>query len=538
MTCSSFLRNSVCVMFLLAIAVLWAGSASVSADDAIPLTILHTSDIHAQLLPHDCASGTSLGGYARIKAYKESLEAQGRRVVILSSGDVFQGTLFFRFFRGMPDIDFMNRTGYTAMTVGNHEFDAGQDGMAEAFAQAKFPILSANLSFTHPKLSQLVKPSIIIPVDTPQGTLKIGLIGLTTESLFQECALSVLSGVQVKNAREAAQKEIFRLKLDGADLIFLVTHLGWNHDVELLEALPDVAGVLGGHTHLFVDPPLVREGLQGPQFISQPGEGGQVVSRIDIEFSRDKGRSGLRITGAGLIPMASSLPLAPDIQTLAEKLWKQVEEKVTARLGTTTVKLDGEKPNVRSRETNLGDVVADCMQAAVPSDLALINGGGIRNSINGPAITIADCLNVLPFDNNLYKLSLSGSSLKKVFKQVQKELSTTPQFGGFLQVSKGLRVVYHSQGADLKLNGLDIADDATYQVVTNSFLALGGNGLTAFTEATASEATAILDVDALMKYVQQTGTLSQLVEGRIIINTALARWKMPTRLIRVPRPHR
>lgn len=479
-----------------------------------------------------------MGGYARIKAYKESLEAEGRKVVLLSSGDVFQGTLFFRFFRGMPDIDFMNRTSYTAMTIGNHEFDAGQDDMAEAFSQAKFPILSANLSFTHPKLSQLIKPSIIVPVDTPQGTLKIGLIGLTTETLFQECALSVPAGVQVKNARESAQKEIFRLKLEGADLIFLVTHLGWNHDVELLETLPDVAGILGGHSHLFVDPPLVRQGIQGLQFISHPGEGGQVVSRIDIEFSRDKGRLGLRITGAGLIPMTSALPLAPDIQSLAEKLWQQVKEKVTAQLGTTTVKLDGEKSNVRSRETNLGNVVADGMQAAIPCDLALINGGGIRNSISGPAITIADCLNVLPFDNKLYKLSLSGSSLKKIFGQVQKAILSTPQFGGFLQVSKGLRVVYRSQGVDLQLNGQELADDAIYQVVTNNFLALGGNGLTGFTEATASEPTAILDVDALMTYVRQVGTLSQSVEGRITINTALAGWKIPTRLVRIPRLRR
>ncbi|HNV69364.1 MAG TPA: metallophosphoesterase, partial [Candidatus Ozemobacteraceae bacterium] len=233
-------RRLFIALFLFAV---WFGVSVASAatpERGVSLTILHTSDIHARLLPYDCASGTAMGGYARIKAYKESLEAEGKTVLLLSSGDVFQGTLFFRFFRGMPDIDFMNRSGYAAMALGNHEFDAGQDGMAEAFAQARFPVLSANLSFTHPRLSQQIKPSVIVPVTTPHGLVKIGLIGLTTEKLHEDCPVSLLQGVQVKSAREAAQQEICRLKTEGADLIFLLTHLGWNRDVELLEALPDV----------------------------------------------------------------------------------------------------------------------------------------------------------------------------------------------------------------------------------------------------------------------------------------------------------
>ena len=104
--------------------------------EPVCLTILHTSDVHAHLLPYDCASGTSLGGYARIKAYKDALTKKNQINLIFSSGDVFQGTLFFRFFRGLPDIQFMNDTGYTAMALGNHEFDGGQRHANRVFAHA------------------------------------------------------------------------------------------------------------------------------------------------------------------------------------------------------------------------------------------------------------------------------------------------------------------------------------------------------------------------------------------------------------------
>ncbi|MDD2997647.1 MAG: metallophosphoesterase, partial [Candidatus Riflebacteria bacterium] len=110
--------------------------------DVTEFTILHTSDIHAHLMAFDGPSGNAVGGYARIKQYKESLEKKGREVLMLSSGDIFQGTFFYRFFQGIPDIEFMNQTGYAAMTLGNHEFDNGQERLAEALSHARFPILA------------------------------------------------------------------------------------------------------------------------------------------------------------------------------------------------------------------------------------------------------------------------------------------------------------------------------------------------------------------------------------------------------------
>ncbi len=520
---------------LLSVLALVSGPASGAGLTApVEFTVLHTSDTHAHLMPSDCASGTAMGGYARMKAYRDRLVASGKKLVMLSSGDVFQGTLFFR---GIPDATFMSQMGYAAMVIGNHEFDAGQDALFEAFRDVSFPILSANLRFTANKsLPGLVKPSTVISIPVGEQAFRLGLIGITDEELEQDVPKANLKGIIVEDAVTALRREVRKLQAQGCDAIFALTHVGWDRDLELAEQFPEITGFLGGHTHVFADPPFISGSSAGHRFISQPGEFGTHVSRLDLRFEPDGNGVRCIVTAAGLIPLTSDMPEDPSIKSTVDQLWKQVAEKTSEKLAETVTRLDGDRTLVRMQETNLGNVVADSLLHSVPCQIGLINGGGIRTSIAAGDVRIADCLNVLPFDNYLTSLQMRGSTLQRLFEQVKKEMTTTAGYGGFLQVSRGFNVKYTPSGVELTYLGRPLEPEALYTVVTNDFLANGGNGLPQFTECVSSETTAILCADALMQYVKKLKSIDARLEGRIERKVELMPFRRPAQRLHVPRP--
>lgn len=492
-------------------------------------TILHTSDIHAHVMP--VASGSeNVGGYARIKAYKDSLEKQGRKVLMLSSGDIFQGTFFYKFFQGIPEIEFMNQTGYAAMTLGNHEFDGGQAALAEAISYARFPFLAANIQFKKiPALQKQLRPWVIVETGDDDNPVKVGIIGLTVENLAEIVPGVFVNDIDVIDAEIALQKYLPEVKKAGADVVLALAHLGWDREIELFEKFPEIDGILGGHTHLEIS--AVVEGPNGHRFASQPGEWGKSVTRYDISFNRADSKK-LTVEAAGLVPMSASLPEDAEIKKAADGLWQQIQVKVNIPIGQAEVFLNGDRVDIRSRETNLGNLIADCIATTVNAEIALINGGGIRSSINSGTVTVGDCLNVLPFDNYLIKLELPGSSLIRVFEQVREAIVKENGFGGFLQISRGLQVKYYKNLVVVTFNGMPIEPQQIYSVATNDFLSGGGNGLTAFMEANTAESTGVLAADAFIKFIKEQNQLTPIEEGRIEVNMKLPAAKMPGGLVK------
>jgi len=507
--------------------------------DVVDFTILHTSDIHAHLQVFDGPTGNSVGGYARIKKYKDTLEERGKEVIMLSSGDVFQGTFFYRFFQGIPDMEFMNQTGYSAMTLGNHEFDNGQEALSEALSYAMFPVLAANIEYKKiPQLQKRIKPYTFLEVGKEGRKVKIAVIGLVPEELKKIVQPVFVKDFDVRDAISTLRRYLPEVRKAQPDMILVLSHLGWDKEVELFELFPEIDGILGGHTHLSINPPPVVEGPNGHRFISQAGEWGQHVTRYDITFYPDS-RQKVEVTAAGLVHMSSDMPEDSKMAAKIRKLWEQIQVKVNVPLGVAEVFLNGERQYVRNIETNLGNLVADCFAEIIPADMALINGGGIRSSIATGTITIGSCLNVLPFDDYLVKLRLHGSSIKKIFNQVAAEMNVAGGFGGFLQVSQGLQVDYSQGELKVLFNGREIEDNKVYTVTTNEFLASGGNGLTAFTEAIDTESTGKMTADALIQFVKTKETVHPKLENRIKVKNTVKKVKMPFGIIKsVPAPPR
>lgn len=526
--------KSLLLVFLLPVSIF---ALSDKPCEVVKFSILHTSDIHAHLMQFDNPDGKTVGGYARIKKYKESIEKKGTDVLMLSSGDIFQGTFFYRFFQGIPDIEFMNQTGYAAMTLGNHEFDNGQEALAEALTNASFPVLAANIEFRKiPALQCKVKPYTITEVGPEGKKVRVAIIGLVPEELKTIVQPVFVNDFKVRDAAETLRSYLPEIKQAKPDMILLLSHLGWDRELQLFEEFPELDGILGGHTHLAINPPAVVNGARGHRFMSQPGEWGQYVTRYDITFYRNSVRP-VEVTAAGLIPMAPELAQDQKIAERVNKLWVQIQEKVITPVAETKVFLNGERNEVRNIETNLGNLLADCFKDTVPSDIALVNGGGVRSSIATGTITVGDVLNVLPFDNYLMRLTMSGASLKKVFAEVASFSATAGGFGGFLQVSEGMCVDYSGDKPKIFLNGAPISDKKNYTVTTIDFLAAGGNGLTGFTEATQTESTGRMTADMFMKYLRELQTVCPLVEGRIKKMPSTTKYKLPKGIVKsIPRP--
>jgi 5'-nucleotidase len=220
------------------------------------------------------------------------------------------------------------------------------------------------------------------------------------------------------------------------------------------------------------------------------------------------------------------------IKAEATSLWQQIQVKVNIPIGKAKVFLNGDRKYIRNQETNLGNLVADCIARSADAEMAVINGGGIRSSIATGTITIGDCLNVLPFDNYLVKVEMTGETLLNLFEQVRQAISTQTGFGGFLQVSEGLEVKYFKDTTRVFFNEQPVEPQKHYIVATNDFLAGGGNGLTSFIDGVSAESTGLLAADAFIKFIKENETIEPSVEGRITIDLTLPQYKLPPGILK------
>lgn len=280
-----FLKHSLLAgSTLLAGATGWARTGSSYGKP--PLTLLTTNDTHSRLdpFPHNASRYAGMGGVARrqtlIQRFRDTREA----VLVLDAGDMFQGTPYYNVFQGIPEIEAMSRMGYDAGTIGNHEFDNGVEGLAKALRHADFPILSANLDATGTPLEGVWKPALIRPV----ASWKIGIFGLCVP-LAGLVSPRFWDGITVLDTLEVARAQSNQLRAQGCDLIVCLSHLGLSpnndpNDYELARAAPDIDLIVGGHSHNFINKPIMVEHQHhAPTHITQQGWAGIRLGVIRVE---------------------------------------------------------------------------------------------------------------------------------------------------------------------------------------------------------------------------------------------------------------
>jgi len=517
-------------LWVLALAL--AGAAVLAAwfliptdDGSVEITLLHTNDVHAHYVPFEPFGEPVQGGAARLATVIEEIRTRDDDVLLLDAGDQFQGTLYFTV--GGADVvaDVMNTLGYDAMCVGNHEFDAGPSELARLIEAADFPVLSANIDASaDPDLGDELLPYSVFVFDGQP----VAVIGLTTG----HTAVSSSPGPKVEflDVRSAAQQTVTEIQMLGINKIIALTHLGYEEDLALAASVHGIDVIVGGHSHTTLTdyPTRIMSASAEPVLVVTVGDWGRYLGELRVTFTA----GGLIENYQGrMIPIDAAIPEDPAVLDILADYEDDIDTLMSTMVGVTNVSLNGEREDVRGRETNLGNLICDAMlwkTAAFETTIALQNGGGIRASAPKGVITMGQVLEILPYGNQISVLSLTGEQLWTALENGVSQVEDGG--GGFPQVS-GLRFWFDAD-ADVgsRILSVDTWDDATssyvsidlnasYVLATNSFLAAGGDDYSAFAEAAAlygGYETGWLLSDALAEYLDAHAPVAPEIEGRIV----------------------
>jgi len=452
---------------LAALLLLLAGSGA--AVWAAEVRILHVNDFHGFAEPHKpLGSADLLGGAAYLAGEVDRLRRE-KPSLLLAAGDMLQGSNWANLFRGRSVIELMNAMGFDAMVVGNHEFDYGQEVLKKRIGAAKFPVLGANVEGFPP-----LKPYTIKQV----AGLRVGLIGVTTPDTPVTTHPKNVAGLKFISPETAVKKYLPAVRPQ-ADLVVVLSHQGLEADRDLAAQVPDIDVIVGGHSHTRLEKPQVVNRT----IIVQAWEHAKTLGVLDLTLD-----GGKIVSFSGGLQEIKPAPGTEDprIRQLVNRYAKRVEAVLRERVGETAVDLDGQTDHVRTRETNLADLVADVMRQKSGADAAIINGGTIRASINQGSITKKQVYAALPFDNYLVAIRLTGAQIQEALEHGVATLGEPS--GRFPQVS-GLSFTYSraapvgSRVKEILIQGRPLDPHREYVVATNDFMAAGGDGYTVFGNA-------------------------------------------------------
>lgn len=496
---------------------------------AFRMRILHTNDHHARIEPVLDGDTPLHGGVSRRKTLIDQVRgSESLPLLLVDAGDVFQGTLYFNLFSGMADLEFYNAMGYEVMAIGNHEFDKTQADLATFIRGANFPVLSANIQVdASSPLAGLIKPSTIIE----KGGKRIGIFSVSPEDTG-ELALGALpgTGVTFTSAIEAARAQVAALQAAGADYVIGLTHVGITVDREIARQVSGISLIIGGHSHTPMGPMNEVGDPPYPELIEAP-DGKPVVLVHDWEWGRWLGDLTVAWGSDGRVVDVQGNPTEvlpsvtpdPGFEARISVFASEVDAFTERVIGSTTVELNGNRNDIRSKETNLGNLVAEAMLAKASTNnaqLAITNGGGIRASIPVGDITVGQVLEVLPFGNTLAVATITGAQVKEALEngvsQIESGAGRFPQIAGF-SFTYDPSLPVGSRVTSITYNSAALDPAASYRVATNNFMLVGGDGYTAFTQGSNSFDTGFILADLVEQYITANSPLNIGTDGRISV---------------------
>jgi len=480
------------------------GLAACLASADCYVTLLHFNDLHGYLQPVGKPEA-SVGGLARIATLVREVrawnDAHGNDTLFFEAGDILQGTPLSMVFQGEPDVHCLNLMGLQAMCPGNHEFDFGQDNLRRLVALAKFPILSANI-YVKDTGMRFAPPYILFALR--DGT-RAAAFGLTSRDTAVETLPKNVVGLEFTNPVAEAQALLGELA-PKADFLIAVSHIGYENDLALARACPELDVIVGAHSHTRLDTPT----RVGKTLIVQAESYGKYLGQLDMFVS---GGDVLRYRGF-LRPIDQRIPSAPDVERLIAQYASQLEVRLREPVGFAAVDLDGERDRVRSAETNLGNLICDMFREYARAEICLLNAGGIRASLPAGPITVGDILKVVPFGNLLATKQVTGEQL---WRTLERAAQVERPSGAFLQVSGLSMVIEGNALREVRIGEQPLDRNRTYLLVSSEFLLAGGDGYAMLKEGAPSVSLGYTDNAVVTEQWRERGTVSPQVEGRIVI---------------------
>ncbi|WP_456307838.1 bifunctional metallophosphatase/5'-nucleotidase [Geobacillus vulcani] len=501
------------------------GKPPASSHRYIEVQLLGINDFHGQLNVTRKVGGREVGRADYLAAYLKQREAENKNTLLVHAGDaVGASPPVSALLEDEPTIEVLNKLGFDVGTLGNHEFDEGVAEMLRLihggyhpatgdFAGADFPYVSANVVD-----AQTGKPILPPYVIKRVNGMPIGLIGVTLTETPTIVTPSGVAGVKFIDEATAINKAVRELKKKGVQTVVVLAHNpgvsnpdGTNASGEIVDIAKNVDDevdvIFAGHNHAYLN--AVVDG----KLLVQSYSYGTAFSDVDLKI--DPRTKDVVAKKAEIVTTYhDGITPDPEIRALVEKYEAKVAPLVNQVVGTAAETITDEQNE--SGESALGNLIADAQRAAMKTDFAFMNPGGIRADIEQGEVTWGELYNVQPFNNQLVKMTLTGAQIRQLLNQQWQPTQTR-----MLQIS-GLRYTWSASKPvgekviDIQLpDGTPLKPDAEYTVTVNSFLADGGDGFTVLTHGTNREVGPV-DLDALVSYIRGLEQpFSARIEGRI-----------------------
>ncbi len=520
------LAAALAVAFLASCAGLPAGGPQ--SDRTYRITIMHTNDHHGRFWKNSDGEYGMAARKTVIDSIRSEVAAAGGYSLLLDGGDVNTGVPESDLQDAVPDFKGMNLLGYDAMAVGNHEFDKPPVVLRMQRELAKFPMLSANIYSSSGE--RMFAPYKIFDL----GGVRVAVMGLTTEDTQKMAHPDNLKNIEFRSAIAEAAKLVPTLRAQ-ADVVIAATHMGHyengNHgtqaagDVEMARAVNGLNLVVGGHTQnpacmkaenvldrAYVPGAVCRPDRQNGTWIVQAHEWGKYVGRADFEF-----RNGdFRLVRYVLIPInlkqtvkaadgkSSKVPYTSDIGenrdmlALLSPYQEFGQQKLLVEVGSTDAKFDGDRDSVRSQPTALGVLIGRAMMEKTRADFAVVNAGGVRDSLPPGKLNYKDVLKVHPFGNTIVTVDLTGREVMDYLAAVAKMSAGSGAFAQFA----GVNLVM--EGGIVKsasIQGAPVDPAKSYKMTVNNFVASGGDGYPKLVAQKSFVDTGFVDADLLRSFI-------------------------------------
>lgn len=476
-------------------------------DGEYELTLVHVNDVHGR-----ANDGV---GLARVRSIVKALEQDKKNgtVLFLDAGDTVHGTTFATLTKGESMVEVLNAAGLDYATLGNHEFNYGQERLEELIAMQKYKTLAANVTD-----KRTGKPLAgTYDIRKIKG-VKVGFFGLATPETYFKTNPNNVKNVEIADPIPVAKAVVEQMKKEGVKFIVVVAHLGDDESTEkkyqsigLAEAVPEIDVIIDGHSHTELKEKNIVNGVT----IVQTGEYTKNVGVVKVDFDKLKDRNAAidytLYTKDVILNGDNPVPEDPKVKAVMDDIIKRQEMITSVKVGENPILLQGNREFVRTGETNLSHLITDAMLWKTGADVAITNGGGIRASINPGEVTVGDVISVLPFGNYVITKEIKGSDLQKA---VENGLKSYPDALGAMAQVAGMTVKFNVKNPayrkvlEIKIGDKKLDPNKNYVVATNDFMAAGGDGYESLAGGKDLAHYPGLD-EILIEYIQKEGVVNR-----------------------------
>jgi 5'-nucleotidase / UDP-sugar diphosphatase len=504
----------------------WLGP--LRAPAAVPeiVTILYSNDFHAAVEPMKATwlvDQPMIGGMRAFAGWVEMMRRNNPTTFLFDSGDLFTGQAISYLSRGLAPMEMFKAIHYDAVCHGNHEFDYGIERARDYAAQKPFPVLAANIFYKDGR--PFAKPYAVVE----KNGIRVAVIGIFGVDAMPSTAAITWETLDVRDPVPILQKLVPELRKH-ADLVVVLAHQGetgpmqedaeahpevqrnFEADKRTVEAVPGIDVFVGGHAHRGIEVPWV--GPKHGSIVVQTYSRGTTLGVLQLTYDR-QARKVLAHSGSLLRVMRGVFATPPEVEEVVARWVKEANRLGGETVATATVPLNREY----NGESPLGDLIADAMRWKTGAQIALENAGGIRGDIPAGPITRNQVIAAAPFINSLVTMSVTGAQLREVLEQSLTLKVGMMQTAGVIVGYDLQRPEYHRIMTLRLATGVPVNDEDTYTLVTNSFVATGGDHYETLNTIRPQKDLGILVADVLEEYVRTRRTLEAPTGGRMVALT-------------------